>query len=104
MKKVVYALMFLLSVYCRCFTSLCYTADGKCILAGGRSKFVCIYHVDQQVRTLLDLRVFVGKSVNGMKTRAYCIGTYQNSASMIAIKSLIERYMYPPNGTSSKLC
>lgn len=74
MKKVVYALMFLLSVYCRCFTSLCYTADGKCILAGGRSKFVCIYHVDQQVGTLLNLRVFVGKSVNGMKTRAYCIG------------------------------
>ena len=64
-----YALMLLCS---RClfmtdvFTSLCYTADGKCILAGGRSKFVCIYHVEQQVGTLHNLRVFVGKSVNGM--------------------------------------
>lgn len=46
-------LLLLLSVFDRCFTSLCYTADGKCILAGGRSKFVCIYHVDQQVGTLI---------------------------------------------------
>lgn len=27
------------------FTSVCYTADGTCILAGGRSKYVCIYVV-----------------------------------------------------------
>lgn len=32
-----------------CFTSLCYTADGQCILAGGRSKFVCIYNVAHQI-------------------------------------------------------
>ncbi|XP_065187306.1 periodic tryptophan protein 2 homolog [Sycon ciliatum] len=30
------------------FTDLCYTADGSCLLAGGRSKFVCIYNVAQQ--------------------------------------------------------
>jgi hypothetical protein len=29
----------------RAFTSLCYTADGNCILAGGQSKNVCIYNV-----------------------------------------------------------
>lgn len=29
----------------RAFTSLCYTADGSCILAGGQSKNVCIYNV-----------------------------------------------------------
>ncbi|KAJ3349793.1 hypothetical protein GGF32_005278 [Allomyces javanicus] len=29
----------------KCFTSLCYTADGEYLLAGGRSKYVCIYHV-----------------------------------------------------------
>lgn len=29
----------------RAFTSLCYTADGECILAGGQSKNVCIYNV-----------------------------------------------------------
>ncbi|XP_003739891.1 periodic tryptophan protein 2 homolog [Galendromus occidentalis] len=31
------------------FTTLCYTADGECILAAGRSKVVCIYHVSEQV-------------------------------------------------------
>ncbi|KAJ4452083.1 hypothetical protein ANN_03599 [Periplaneta americana] len=29
----------------RAFTSLCYSADGSCILAGGQSKNVCIYNV-----------------------------------------------------------
>nr|CAD7203149.1 unnamed protein product [Timema douglasi] len=31
----------------KAFTSLCYTADGKCILAGGQSKNVCIYNVQE---------------------------------------------------------
>ena len=29
------------------FTSIVYSADGECILAGGKSKFVCIYHVQE---------------------------------------------------------
>jgi periodic tryptophan protein 2 len=29
----------------KAFTSLCYTADGQCLLAGGASKYVCIYDV-----------------------------------------------------------
>lgn len=31
------------------FTSLCYSADGSCVLAGGRSKFICIYETSQQI-------------------------------------------------------
>ncbi|GFY51308.1 periodic tryptophan protein 2 homolog [Trichonephila inaurata madagascariensis] len=31
------------------FTSLCYTGDGECILAAGKSKFVCIYNVPQKI-------------------------------------------------------
>jgi len=31
------------------FSSVCYTADGSCVIAGGRSKFVCIYEVSQQI-------------------------------------------------------
>ncbi|XP_041934789.1 PWP2 small subunit processome component [Alosa sapidissima] len=31
------------------FTSLCYSADGESILAGGHSKFVCIYNIREQV-------------------------------------------------------
>ncbi|XP_017295636.1 PWP2 small subunit processome component [Kryptolebias marmoratus] len=31
------------------FTSLCYSADGESVLAGGQSKFVCIYNVKEQM-------------------------------------------------------
>ncbi|XP_038835303.1 periodic tryptophan protein 2 homolog [Salvelinus namaycush] len=31
------------------FTSLCYSADGESILAGGQSKFVCIYNIREQI-------------------------------------------------------
>lgn len=31
------------------FTSVCYSSDGKTILAGGNSKFVCLYDVDHSV-------------------------------------------------------
>lgn len=31
------------------FTSVCYSADGTCIIAGGESKFICIYEVSQQL-------------------------------------------------------
>ncbi|XP_061128225.1 PWP2 small subunit processome component [Syngnathus typhle] len=33
----------------KCFTSLCYSADGESILCGGQSKFVCIYNVNAQM-------------------------------------------------------
>ncbi|NXD19079.1 PWP2 protein, partial [Spelaeornis formosus] len=31
------------------FTTLCYSADGQSILAGGLSKFVCIYNIKEQI-------------------------------------------------------
>jgi periodic tryptophan protein 2 len=31
------------------FTSLCYAADGTSLLAGGNSKYICIYHVAEQL-------------------------------------------------------
>ncbi|XP_016444575.2 periodic tryptophan protein 2 [Nicotiana tabacum] len=33
----------------KCFTTLCYSADGSYILAGGNSKFICMYNVADQV-------------------------------------------------------
>ncbi|KAF6164535.1 hypothetical protein GIB67_025361 [Kingdonia uniflora] len=33
----------------KCFTSLCYSADGSYILAGGRSKYICMYDVADQI-------------------------------------------------------
>jgi periodic tryptophan protein 2 len=32
-----------------CFSTVCYSADGKCLLAGGNTKWVCIYAVDRRV-------------------------------------------------------
>ncbi|KAK2581778.1 hypothetical protein KPH14_002256 [Odynerus spinipes] len=37
------------SLQAKAFTSLCYSADGSCILAGGQSKNVCIYNVQEAV-------------------------------------------------------
>jgi len=39
----------LLNLIFRAFTSLCYSADGTCILAGGRSKNICIYNVQESI-------------------------------------------------------
>ena len=33
----------------RHFSSVCYSADGSCVLAGGRSRYVCIYATTQQI-------------------------------------------------------
>lgn len=33
----------------RYFSTICYSADGSCILAGGRSKYVCLYEVSQKI-------------------------------------------------------
>ncbi|OWM81820.1 periodic tryptophan protein 2 [Punica granatum] len=33
----------------KCFTTLCYSADGSYILAGGSSKYICLYDVADQV-------------------------------------------------------
>lgn len=37
------------SSFGKAFSSLCYTADGRCILAGGKSKNVCIYSIEEQI-------------------------------------------------------
>ncbi|XP_055921659.1 periodic tryptophan protein 2 homolog [Eupeodes corollae] len=31
----------------KCFKSIEYSADGECIIAGGKSQFICIYHVKE---------------------------------------------------------
>ncbi|GAB5357522.1 hypothetical protein AAMO2058_000381600 [Amorphochlora amoebiformis] len=56
------------------FTSLCYSSDGKCILAGGNSKYVCIYQVQQRV-LLKRFEITNNLSLDG-------ILTYLNSRNM----------------------
>jgi periodic tryptophan protein 2 len=38
-----------LALFCRAFTSITYSADGDCLLAGGRAVNVCIYHVKEGI-------------------------------------------------------
>ncbi|TRY72244.1 hypothetical protein TCAL_08454 [Tigriopus californicus] len=33
----------------KCFMTLCYSADGSCLLAGGQSKFICIYYIQEKL-------------------------------------------------------
>jgi len=47
------------------FTTLCYTADSECILAGGKSKYICIYHVAQKV-LVRKFQVTENLSLSGM--------------------------------------
>ena len=49
----------------RYFTSVCYTADGSCIIAGGNSKYVCIYQVEQQI-LLKKFQVTFNRSLDGI--------------------------------------
>uniref|UniRef100_A0A8D8G919 Periodic tryptophan protein 2 homolog n=1 Tax=Culex pipiens TaxID=7175 RepID=A0A8D8G919_CULPI len=49
----------------RAFTSICYSADGECIIAGGRSKYVCIYHVREAI-LLKKFQITQNRSLDGL--------------------------------------
>ena len=49
----------------RYFTSVCYSADGLCVLAGGNSKYVCIYEISQQM-LLKKFQVTYNRSLDGV--------------------------------------
>jgi len=49
----------------RYFTSVCYSADGTCVLAGGNSKYICIYEVSQQM-LLKKFQVTFNRSLDGV--------------------------------------
>ncbi|EED95425.1 WD40-repeat protein [Thalassiosira pseudonana CCMP1335] len=49
----------------RYFTSIAYSADGTCLLAGGNSKYVCIYEVSQQI-LLKKFQVSFNRSLDGV--------------------------------------
>jgi periodic tryptophan protein 2 len=49
----------------RYFTSVCYSADGSCILAGGNSKYICIYEVSQQI-LVKKFQVSFNRSLDGV--------------------------------------
>jgi len=49
----------------RYFTSVHYSADGQCILAGGNSKYVCIYEVSQKI-LLKRFQISFNRSLDGV--------------------------------------
>ncbi|GER48410.1 periodic tryptophan protein 2 [Striga asiatica] len=49
----------------KCFTSLCYSADGSYILAGGSSKYICMYDVADQV-LLRRFQITLNLSLDGV--------------------------------------
>jgi periodic tryptophan protein 2 len=49
----------------RYFTSVCFSADGSCVLAGGNSKYVCIYEVSQQM-LLKKFQVSFNRALDGV--------------------------------------
>ncbi|XP_058465461.1 periodic tryptophan protein 2 homolog [Malaya genurostris] len=49
----------------RAFTSICYSADGECILAGGKSKYVCIYNVQEAI-LLKKFQITQNRSLDGI--------------------------------------
>ncbi|KAL3880486.1 hypothetical protein ACJMK2_032721 [Sinanodonta woodiana] len=54
------------SSFGKAFNTLCYSADGKCILAAGRSKNVCIYSVAEQI-LLKKFEISCNKSLDGIE-------------------------------------
>ena len=60
----------------RYFTSVCYSADGSCVLAGGNSKYVCIYEVSQQV-LLKKFQVSYNRSLDGVLDEVSLYGFWQ---------------------------
>ncbi|KVH98016.1 G-protein beta WD-40 repeat-containing protein [Cynara cardunculus var. scolymus] len=49
----------------KCFTTLCYSADGNYILAGGSSKYICMYDVADQV-LLRRFQITLNLSLDGV--------------------------------------
>ncbi|NWU79121.1 PWP2 protein, partial [Onychorhynchus coronatus] len=52
------------------FTTLCYSADGQSILAGGLSKFVCIYNVKEQI-LMKKFEISCNHSLDAMEVREH---------------------------------
>ncbi|XP_077295123.1 periodic tryptophan protein 2 homolog isoform X2 [Arctopsyche grandis] len=49
----------------KAFTSLCYSADGQCLLAGGQSKNICIYSIKESI-LLKKFEITLNKSLDSM--------------------------------------
>lgn len=58
--------------FSRAFTSLCYSADGESILAGGQSKNVCIYNVKEGI-LIKKFEITQNRSLDGVDVSIFTI-------------------------------
>ena len=63
------------STISRAYNTMCYSADGKCVLAGGRSKNVCIYSVHDQL-LIKKFEITCNLSLDGTVVRTTCTFIY----------------------------
>ena len=59
--------MFIESI-CRAYRSLSYTLDGKYLLAGGRSKYISLYNIDEQI-LVKRFEITCNKSFDGLNVK-----------------------------------
>lgn len=45
--------------------SVCYSADGSCVIAGGKSKFICLYEISQKI-LLKKFQISYNRSLDGV--------------------------------------
>lgn len=69
---VIYLKLLIWTSFSRSFTSICYSADGQCILAGGLSKYVCIYHVKEQI-LIKKFEISCNLSLDAMEVSMYVL-------------------------------
>lgn len=49
----------------KCFTSINYSADGECVIGGGRSKYICIYECENGL-LLKKYQISYNRSLDGI--------------------------------------
>jgi hypothetical protein len=54
--------------YFRAFKSLCYTMDGEYLIAGGKSKYICIYNIKEEM-LVKRFEISQNKSFDGIDVR-----------------------------------
>jgi periodic tryptophan protein 2 len=49
---------------------VCYTADGSCILGGGRTKYICLYEISQKI-LLKQFQISHNRSLDGVQNKVH---------------------------------
>jgi periodic tryptophan protein 2 len=76
----------------KCFTGLCYSADGRCLVAGGKSRYVCIYELSQKV-LLKKFRVSKNQSLDGISEKLNSKASCQLDCAIHSFTLLFMQFM-----------